>query len=194
MSRVKKVHILGNGLSINKFPLDTDGVRIGTNFSDAKLKPVWTFINDRVPLDKVLSKEVVLEYPIIISTRASEKSDLFTKDYDKTIIKFIIDFIKYPELHPTLGLNSAQMATYVAIKQFQPNEVHLWGCDSLWKDDISSSTDLIIPKAPNKGINELWVSQWGKLISEYPKISFYLHSEGESSLAEQENLNIQSIQ
>jgi len=190
MSKFKKLHILGNGPSISKFPLDIDGVRIGTNFSDAKLKPVWTFINDRVPLDKVLSGEIHLEYPIVISTRASEKSEFFTEPYDKTLIKFIVDFIKYPELHPTLGLNSAQMATHVAIKQFQPNEIHIWGCDSLWKEDISSSTDLIVPKAPNKGIDKLWGNQWDRIISEYPGISFTLYSDGTSILSKQENLNI----
>jgi len=191
MSWFKKIHILGNGPSIKDFPLDIDGIRIGTNFSDAKLKPIHTFINDGKPLDMILSGEVSLEYPIVISTRAVEKAQLYEKKpkYDNTIIKFIVDFIKYDHLHERLGLNSAQMATVYGIKQFLPKEVHIWGCDSLWSDDISSSTDSYIPsKGCNSSINELWRNQWDYLISQNPERTFFIHGKGTPLLQSQSNV------
>jgi len=190
MSWFKKIHILGNGPSIKHFPSDIDGVRIGTNFSDAKLKPVWTFINDRDPFEKVITGDVELDYPIVISTRVTEKSPLYEKKpkYEHTTILYIIDFIKYLNLHPRLGLNSAQMATHLAINLYLPAEVHIWGCDSLWSDDITSSTDSVLPKIKNPSITDLWRKQWDQLFSEHPKRQFILHGSGTPQLQSQSNV------
>lgn len=190
MSIVKKLHILGNGPSIKDFPLDIDGVRIGTNFSNVKFKPIWTFINDRDPFEKVITGEVKLDYPIVISTRVTEKSSLYEKDkkYEHCTIQHVVDFIKYLDLHETLGLNSAQMATHIAVKQFKPIEVHIWGCDSLWSSDITSSTDSVLPKVKNPGITDLWRKQWDRLFSEYPKIEFIVHGSGTPLLQSQSNV------
>jgi len=67
--------------------------------------------------------------------------------------------------------------------------VHIWGCDSLWSDDISSSTDTYIPsKGCNNSINELWRNQWDYLISQNPERTFFIHGKVTPQLQSQSNV------
>jgi hypothetical protein len=54
------------------------------------------------------------------------------------------------------------------------DEIHLWGCDSIFNDDISSSTDKHIPKTMNSDtFLRNWRKVWDKKFQD--EINYIIH-------------------
>lgn len=189
---MKKMHLIGNGPSIKYFD-NTEGIRIGCNFSDAKYNCEWTMIADIKPIKK-LYEGTNLPCPAVITERAANfgKNKAVKLPPQRMTVHRVVPFIHWPDVHHKWGMNSAQHAVVYALEEFDVDEINLWGCDSLWSSDITSTTDQIVHKDlefMNKtNVYFAWRDYWNKIISDNNNITFKIHGPEKPDLKEQPNL------
>lgn len=187
------LHILGNGPSVESFPLDSKGNRIGCNFTDEKFNCDWTMIADIKPI-KRLYEGYNLPCPAVLTDRAHAFTEKKAVKMDPRRMKLhrVKPFLRRKNIHDRWGMNSAQHATWYGIEEFKPKEVHIWGCDAIWSTNIESSTDLIVHKDVefmNKTeIHFCWRDYWNYIIEHYAPIKFYVHAPEKPDLKEVSNL------
>lgn len=192
-----KMHLIGNGPSINLFKNES-GIRVGCNFTNADLKPDWTMIADIKPVKK-LYEGINLPCPAIITQRAynftAEKAVKLPAE--RMTIKRIVEFVRWDDVDPKWGMNSAQHGVWYGIEEHAPQEVHIWGCDSLWSTNIESSTDNIVSKnleLMNKTkIYLVWREYWNSIFYKYPNIEFVVHGPEKPDLKSADNYSWSKI-
>lgn len=186
-----KLHVLGNGPSISYFD-ESDGVRIGCNFTQPQLNPTWTMIADIKPVKK-LYEGIALCCPAVLTERAQAytQSKSLKLDTNRLTIHKIVPFLRRKSIHERWGMNSAQHAVFYGIEEFKPSEVHLWGCDSLWSSNIESSTDQIVHKdlqfMNSQEIYYVWRDYWNYIFESNGDVQFVVHAPEEPDLKPAKN-------
>ena len=76
----------------------------------------------------------------------------------------------------TMSMNNAQFATVELCKQGYQN-IHYYGCDTFWSEDMNSTQDKMIPR-PYRDIKLYirWRKIWHLLFKEFAQTKFYIHS------------------
>ena len=194
------IHILGNGPSIRLFDRDawpeTD-VFVGCNFSDESLRPDYTVIIDVRAMKQFRSGDKNtrrrLSIPAVISDRANKYIEVDTGGWHKIPEGYIdvvevIPLIRDKSIAKRLAMNSGQHAVIHAVRNNpQESEVHIWGTDSLWSQDIGSTTDTIV-RPKHKGprikphITDVWSRYWLQIFSDYLSHRFIIHSPDNTDL------------
>ena len=64
---------------------------------------------------------------------------------------------------------------YVCQNYDDLEEIHIWGFNSLYKDDFHSQMDNLVPRKRTRNLNKYWVPKWNQVLSKYPNINFYVH-------------------
>lgn len=191
------VHVLGNGPSISCFDRTSyddseHNLFIGCNFSDpVTLKPHYTIIVDIRPIIKLTPGDAKLGIPAVLSKRAFNQ---IQKTYggwgrypkDKIVVHDTIDVIQDKSVHKTLPMNSAQHGVCYALqKESIRGDIHLWGCDSFWTDNISSTTDKWVRPTETRGrvkpdLTAVWNAYWRKIFTERGNaMQFVIHCPSE---------------
>jgi len=183
------IHILGNGPSLELFDRDTfpeSDVFAGCNFSDPVLRPDYTSLID-VRAIKALIKGTRPAAPVLLSTRALRYADKLYPEWRDLVdgVEAVMDLCKYRSVSRSLSMNSAQHAVMYAIGAHQDhNIVNLWGMDSFWTDDMSSSTDPIVRKN-HRGdrvrpqVTRVWREYWNRIFGDNPDFEFLIHGPSE---------------
>lgn len=179
---MKNIHILGNGSSISLFDRNSnnnDDVFVGCNFSSPELNPNYVSIIDMSAMVQI-SKGTECIFPAIVAERCASYAE---KNKLKNIeIIDVFPLIKIRKIDRHIPMNSGQHATIYSIEKNQEdvNDIHLWGFDSFWTDDISSSSDKIVVKNKTKinpRIARIWHKYWNYIFSKkYPNKNFFIHS------------------
>ena len=188
---IYKIHILGNGPSLLNFDKST-GIRVGCNFAQPDLNPDWTMIADIKPVKK-LYEGYQLVCPAVLSERANDyiHKKTIKLSEDRIQIRRVVPFIKYEDIHEKWGMNSAQHAVHYALEENQADEVHLWGCDSLWSTNIESSTDALVHKdlvfMNSQNIYFTWRDYWNRIFEDNPKTIFVVHGPEKPDLKHADN-------
>lgn len=141
--------VLGNGISRNMYSDNSDfDLVIGCNIPWTKVDA--TVICDIEIIDLIKNDFTLIKVPVIISTVVFEKIKEF-----KIVDKFtILDVFKPKDWH-----NAAHYAVdYLMTKNV--DQIHLYGCDSILEDDISSITDDNVEKHMD---SERFIRQWRKV-------------------------------
>jgi hypothetical protein len=194
---MEKLHVIGNGPSHIAFD-ESDGIRVGCNFAHADRGLTWTMIADIKPVKK-LYEGVALPCPAVLSERASAfvAGKTLKLDERRLTIHKVVPFLRRKAIHDRWGMNSAQHAVWYGIEEFQPDEVHLWGCDSLWSTNIESTTDQIVHKdltfMNSQHIYLVWRQYWNYIFNYHPNIKFYVHGPEKPDLEEAENYTWRKI-
>lgn len=190
-STIYQIHLLGNGPSILNFD-ESDGIRIGCNFTQPHLNPHWTMIADIKPVKKFY-EGYQLTCPAVLSERAYDficKKTIKLSE-DRLKIHKVVPFIRYSDVGKRWGMNSAQHAVHYAIEEFSPKVVNLWGCDSLWSSSIESSTDSIVPKdldfMNGEHIYFAWREYWNRIFIDNPEVQFIVHGPEKPDLKPTDN-------
>lgn len=206
------IHILGNGPSLSLFDRDAwpeSDVFVGCNFSNEALRPHYTVIVDMRAMKQfrvAKSKGQTLNIPAVISERANkyiaEETGGWKKMHQGRInVIEVISLERDPKISNRLAMNSGQHATIHAIRNYPTvKEVHIWGTDSLWSDDIVSETDKIV-RPNHKGprlqpnIASNWLEYWKKIVQDHPNHTFIIHCPAGSELllTHQDNVEIDAI-
>jgi hypothetical protein len=180
-------HILGNGSSIELFDRSEwpeDHTFVGCNFSDDRLRVDYTVMMDVKALMKFYSGHKI-SMPLIISDRCEKYIEVQRGGWDKIPQGLFSHLDTIPMIHHAgskFPLNSGHHATLYAIKANYSNikNVHLWGFDTFWSDNLQSNTDSIVDRTPGTrtkaNVAKEWREFWVKIFSDHPNIMFTVHS------------------
>jgi hypothetical protein len=155
--------ILGNGPSKHLYDRSGD-IIIGCNFPGEEYSVDATVICDEEIVYILKTTPNLITCPIIISEKVFEKLKEL-KLVDKYIILCVF---KVRDWH-----NAAHYAAQYLITT-GCEEIDVWGCDSMFSETISSSTDAFVPKSDSDGARFIkkWRAVWNALFVYYPDITF----------------------
>lgn len=155
--------ILGNGPSKVAFDRRGDFV-LGCNIPGDDFSVDATVICDEEIIWVLKNDPTLVSCPIIISTKAYEKMKELRIDSLFTI---------HHVFRPKDWHNTAHYAAEF-LAEFGCDEIRIWGCDSIFQDDISSSTDRYVVKDDTKGdrFTRHWRRVWNDIFDSYPAIEF----------------------
>lgn len=163
-----KAHILGNGPSLNLFEPDGE-YTIGCNFHyhpiDVSVildvRPWHVYLRDR---------SIIQGKPVITSQYAMNHVDI---EHELDILYKLPFLEKY------------QSAAHVAATwciEHDYSEIHLWGCDAIWADDITTRTDEIVER--NRLQHDLYV-HWRERWKTYKGRNIIVHNTKEGTPLEE---------
>lgn len=122
-----------------------------------------------------------------------EMNPTFYIKYSHLIKEFYLDVPSYA-VNAT-NFNCGHMATHYACRRLKATEVHMYGFDSLFEENMRSYTDLFLhsdrSEFNNKRLLGIWRPVWGNLFAEFPKTKFVLHhTHGKSQIILPDNVEI----
>lgn len=155
--------VLGNGPS--KVAYNRGGhMVIGCNIPGDEFSVDATVVCDEEIVWVLKSKPELINVPLIVSTRAFEKLKELRLE-DKYDIQHVFSTREW--------FNSAHYAAEF-LAACGCTEIEVWGCDSVFSDNINSTTDAYVPKQPDTSEKLLrnWRRIWNELFDAYPTIKF----------------------
>ena len=178
----KVVHIVGNGdsadfynrqerkglkLTCNIPPFPVQGA-YATCIVDFKMMRSITAGEIDVPGEWILGhrpKIWMSQHPAFYMKRAGQIKEFFT--LKPSYVKNYTDF------------NCGHMATYYALNKFKPDEINLYGFDSIFDMNLRSSSDFYQHSDRNHGnnvrLNTNWRPIWQNMFDEFQDVKFVLH-------------------
>jgi hypothetical protein len=143
--------VLGNGPSNQLYDYTGDFV-IGCNIPNNNAIVDATVICDEEIVWVLRGDPSLISCPVIISTKAYEKMKELNIDH-----YFYIHHI----FKPKEWYNSAHYAVDYLIQYGACNQINVWGCDSIFEDDISSPTDILVEKQDNT--SDKFIKNWRRI-------------------------------
>lgn len=155
--------ILGNGPSRDYYDRRGDYV-LGCNIPSDKYSVDATVICDEEIVWVLKNDPSLIEVPIIVSTKVWEKMKELRIDKLFTI---------HHVFKPKDWYNTAHYAAEF-LAEYGCNEINVWGCDSIFQDDISSTTDKYVHKEDTKGdrFTKQWRRVWNDIFDSYSTVKF----------------------
>ena len=144
--------ILGNGPSKSRYDRSGDFV-LGCNIPSPEYSVDATVICDEEIVWVLKNDFTLIQVPVIISTKVFEKMKEFG-----IVDQFTIHHVFKPKDWHNAALYAADY-----LMEFGCNEIHIWGCDSIFDDDISSTTDNYVEKDMDASrFLKHWREEWDK--------------------------------
>ena len=188
---MKKVHILGNGPSHELMPEKArnceDGRVMICNMPPFPVPKAYACcMVDFKMMKNLTNKTVDLDsYKWVLGNRPKlwmDRNPSFYIEHAHHIREFYTDVPKYCGSvadQAATNFNCGHMATHYAARKHTPDEMHLYGFDSIMDHNMSSSTDTVL-YSDRKSINnykllEVWRPIWTKIFQEFKEIKFVLH-------------------
>lgn len=153
--------VLGNGPSRDMFNFQADCV-IGCNIPGEGFSVDATVITDVEVVWVLKNNPELINCPLILSTTAYEKMKQLNIDD-----QFEINHIFKPRPWYTSGHYATLFLTNILGCEI----IHIWGCDSYFKDDASSITDQLVPKSGDLFYKQ-WRNSWDTIFKSNPSV-FY---------------------
>ena len=155
--------VLGNGPSKHYYDRSGDYV-IGCNIPSSEFSVDATVICDEEIVWILKNDLTLIQVPVIISTRVYEKMKELKIDHHFNILEVF---------KPQDWFNSAHYAAEYLIR-IRCDEIHLWGCDSIFDNTVSSTTGNLIPQTNtcDDRFIKNWRRVWNELHMKYPDTHF----------------------
>lgn len=143
--------VLGNGPSKSKFVRANDMYVIGCNTES----PV-------TDMTVILDEEVIMAF----GSNTPVNCILGVKAFEKAKELRVADGLRILKIVKPLENENAGHIAAKHLLDMNFKEIEIWGCDSIFKDTIESSTDSIIPKHDTVGkrFYTKWREEWDKII------------------------------
>lgn len=156
--------VLGNGPSRDRFDRVGDFV-IGCNIPSQEFSVDATVICDEEIVWVLKNDFTLIQVPVIISTRAFEKMKEFKIEHHFEILHVF---------KPKDWYNSAHYAAEY-LMEYGCNEVHIWGCDSVFEENLESTTDGYVTKnLDSSRFLKNWRRVWNTIFDN-PKCHFVVY-------------------
>ena len=185
---VNKVHILGNGdkaILMPKLVRDgQDGKLVICNQPPFEVRNVWGCCLVDFKMMKALQEGSVNldQYMWICGNRPRihmSKNPSFSIKHAHHIREFYCDVPKYCGKdmgQAATNFNCGHFATHYSCKKLDPDEVHMYGFDSMFDHNMRSFTDLVLPsdrgKTNNYRLLDVWRPIWNNIFNEFSDIQF----------------------
>ena len=186
----KKLHILGNGDMAQMMPesvrYERDGKLLICNMPPFEVhRPYATCIVDFKMCFALKERSIVLdEYNWICGNRPKtfmEANSTFCLQHASRIREFYTTIPSYAgvgDLGAT-NFNCGHLAAHYAATRHQPDEIHMYGFDSIFDHNMRSYTDVVL-NSDRSGINnfrllDIWRPIWNGIFNEFKDTKFVLY-------------------
>jgi len=155
--------VIGNGPSKDLYQAQ-DGLRVVCNLA-------WHIDHDYI---SIIDPQPI-EY--INKTKQFPKNPIWVSPKAKRLIEQYQLPIEYECVHnSTVRYNNAQCVVKNLLSH-GATTIHLYGCDTLWSEDMISSQDLLIPRpGRDKTLWRQWRKLWQEIFAHNTQVDYYIHS------------------
>lgn len=163
-----RIHVIGNGTS-NKFFDVKNEYRVACNVPTHGISYNCLSIIDTRPLDWMLENNWNPPVPVLCTDKVKE----YSVKRKRTGHWFDV----YEAMNRS---NSAHHA--VKHHASMTDELHLWGCDSIWTGDYTSQMDQLVPRSKRPDLNQQWIPHWTNIFNDNSNVTFVIHTPEEAVL------------
>ena len=153
--------VLGNGPSHVNYDGEAD-ILIGCNVPPRQVDA--TIVTDIEVVRALHEGRIELPYPLIVSSQAFEKMKELTLESRHGIISVFRTRDWYSSAH-----YAAQHLIMIGCKK-----ISIWGCDSIFTDEVSSLTDRIVVPKPTPFVKQ-WRRCWTEMETNSTEVDFVFH-------------------
>jgi len=187
----KKLYILGNGDMAQMMPEsirqgDREGKLIICNQPPFAVRnPYTTCIVDFKMCFALAEGSISLDsYHWVCGTRPKtfmEANASFHMKHSHQIREFYTTVPKYAGDGPqgATNFNCGHLATHYAATRHQPEEIHMFGFDSIFDHNMRSYTDVVLNSDRSGGNNfrllDIWRPIWNGIFNEFTQVEFVLY-------------------
>ena len=189
----KKVHVLGNGDMAHMMPEGVrnktarDGKLVACNAPPFAIRDPWcTTIVDFKMCGALTEGSINLDaFMWVMGNRPRlwmDKNPNFYMKHAHHIREFYTTVPKYcgkSANEAATAFNCGHMATHYSAKKLKPDEIHMYGFDSIFDHNMRSYTDVVLnsdrSKTNNYRLLDIWRPIWNHIFNEFSNITFVLH-------------------
>ena len=176
------VHIIGNGDSAFLYDKEKrPGLKLTCNIPPFHVANAYaTVIVDFKMMNAITKGEIDPPGEWVIGFRPKVWMDKNPGFYMKVAHRVKEIFTKKPDyVKNYTDFNCGHMATYYAINKFNPDEINLYGFDSIFDMNLRSSSDFYMNSSRdannNVRLNSNWRPIWQNMFNEFHNVKFVLH-------------------
>ena len=180
----KVAHIIGNGRQATMYK-PAKGLKITCNVPPIEVPNVYTTtIVDFKMCDAIHNDGVVVPNDWVCGFRPKKYMEMnpkFHMKYAQKVKEFYLELPAYAGKGAMgyTNFNCGHFATHWAANKLQCNEIHMYGFDSVFDFDLSSSSDFILNSdrgtMNNARLTANWRPVWEGLFREFPDHQFVMY-------------------
>lgn len=156
-------NVIGNGYS-QKYYNTQDSFTVTCNTNTNTPHDVVSVI-DHQPIDFWAQQQYTPQTPIWCSVKAQNSIQQHKIPADVECVH-----------NSTVKYNNAQCVVLELLKRGFTT-IHIYGCDSIWSEDMTSTQDHLIPRPHrNRLLYVMWRDLWQQIFANNIQIDFYIHS------------------
>ena len=179
MSRV--AHVIGNGPGAAAFYKPSKGLKITCNIPPMAVDNVYTTCIVDFKMCHAIDKDgVVVPGDWVCGARPKKYTELHPNFYlrhSHQIKEFYLTLPKYVKNYT--DFNCGHMATHYTANKLNADEIHMYGFDSMFDFDLSSSSDLFLNsdrgRMNNARLTNNWRPIWQGMFKEFSDRQFVLY-------------------
>lgn len=176
----KVAHIIGNGRSSSLYN-PSKGLKITCNLPPFEVSNVYTTCMVDFKMMKAIEEgSVVVPGDWVLGFRPKKWMEMkpnFYMRYAPQIKEFYTHLPKYVKDYTSF--NCGHMATHYSASRLECDEIHMYGFDSIFSFDITSSSDLFLTSDREvnntQRLTALWRPIWEGLFKEFSNKQFVLY-------------------
>ncbi|MBC8475166.1 MAG: hypothetical protein H8D53_01840 [Bacteroidetes bacterium] len=177
----KTAHVIGNGPSAG-FYKPAKGLKILNNLPPMAVNNVYATVMVDFKMMKAIH-EGILTVPgdWVLGARPHKwmeiRNDFYMK-YSRQIKEFYMVLPKYASNYT--DFNCGHMATHYTANKLKCDEIHMYGFDSIFSFDITSSSDFYLESSRDnlntERLTRNWRPIWKGLFNEFKDTQFVIHN------------------
>ena len=180
LSMAKVAHIIGNGDSCMWYK-PQKGVKVICNLPPFAIENVYvSCMVDFKMMNALTKEELVNPYTWVLGVRPKKWMEMKPQFYMKhapQIKEFYTVLPKYAKNYT--DFNCGHFATHYTANKMKPDQIHLYGFDSIMDFDIRSKTDFLLPSARDnrntQRLSSTWRNLFAGIFDEFKDIQFVIH-------------------
>lgn len=175
-----KAHIIGNGKSAAGYRPDK-GLKITCNLPPFAVENVYTTTIVDFKMCKAIDEgSVQIPGDWVLGARPRRYCEMFPNfrmKYASQMKEFYLKLPKYAKDYT--AFNCGHMATHYAANKLKCDEIHMYGFDTIFAFDITSTSDLVLKSDRQTGntqrLTNNWRPIWEGIFNEFKDKQFVLY-------------------
>ena len=177
----RTAHVIGNGRSASLYE-PAKGFKLTCNLPGFSVDDVYTTcIVDFKMMKAIAEGSVTIPGEWVLGARPKafcQGNPDFYLRHAGQVKEFFVDLPQYAGNYT--NFNCGHMAVFYAIKRLAVDEINMYGFDSMFAQDLSSTTDFFLVSdrdpANNLRLTNNWRPIWQSMFKEHPHVTFKVHS------------------
>jgi len=198
MSRV--AHIIGNGKSSATYK-PAKGLKITCNLPPFEIDNVYTTTIVDFKMCKAIDEgSVTIPGDWVLGARPKKYCEMFPRFRMKFAGQMKQFYTHLPKYAPDFtAFNCGHMATHYTAKKLGADEIHMYGFDTIFAFDITSTSDLVLKSDRQTGntqrLTNNWRPIWEGIFKEFKDTQFvlYYYKEVDPLITLSENVEIRVV-